>query len=191
MPNIGDKARGTDIGYKSSSFYTYFACPDCGKARWLQSSQLKKYKGMCYTCAGVRNQGKPKPTIRGAGNPAWKGGRTIMKTGYIRMPIYVDDAYFPMAMGDSKTSRPRHFWITEHRYVMAKHLGRCLESWEVVHHKNGNKTDNRIENLELLPDKIQSRQTHMAFTLLQQANEKLKQRITELESELSKLRRER
>ncbi len=73
---------------------------------------------------------------KGAKNPKWKGGRRVRKDGY----VLVYSPGHPYAY--------RNF-VLEHRLVMEKHVGRYLPPDELVHHKNENKSDNRIENLEL------------------------------------------
>jgi|11BtaG_2_1085332.scaffolds.fasta_scaffold62672_1 hypothetical protein len=74
----------------------------------------------------------------GDGHPDWKGGRIVNKDGYI-------EVYSP-----EHPNRRKHTpYVLEHRLVMENHLGRLLTKQEVVHHRNGVKDDNRIENLEL------------------------------------------
>lgn len=46
-------------------------------------------------------------------------------------------------------SNGRKGYVFEHRLVMARHLRRLLHPWEVVHHKDGDKANNKLNNLEL------------------------------------------
>lgn len=50
----------------------------------------------------------------------------------------------------SRTINGKRHQIREHRLIMEDHLGRALEPWEVVHHKNGDPLDNDLANLEVM-----------------------------------------
>ncbi len=108
----------------------------------------------------------------GQDNPNWKGGRSSKTRGYVTVRVYPENFFYPMAESDG--------YILEHRLVMAKYLNRCLLPWEIVHHKNGIRNDNRLENLKLLP----SQTYHTVDTLLKSKVTKLEKRIQILEKRI-------
>jgi hypothetical protein len=84
---------------------------------------------------------------KGATHPAWKGGRFLTGEGYVRL------------LTPHHPNADHQGYMLEHRLVVEKDLGRFLTADEVVHHINGVKDDNRIENLQL----FESQDAHTAF----------------------------
>ncbi len=125
------------------------------------------YKGYCKNC-GKYYEGRGKdycsrkcvgqvysPFRKGKLHPYfgkkphnWKGGKYLTSPGYIMI------------------HKPKHpnathlGYIQEHRFVMEEHIGRYLTEIERVHHLDGDKANNRIENLYLFPNESKHQKYH-------------------------------
>lgn len=169
MPQIGEVKTGKEIGKgRRGGKYIWLACEICGKQRW--TTYYKKVK-RCNHCT---NFGRVMP--RGDKARHWKGGY-INQGGYHLIKVPQEDFFFPMT--------DYRGYIMEHRLIMAKQLKRHLLPWEVVHHKNGIKTDNRIGNLSLLP----SQTKHLVSMKAIQEINRLKRKIIVLQKENVLLKR--
>jgi hypothetical protein len=101
--------------------FTIAQCEGCGRKFRRESKHVGSFRFCSLKCSYEQRNG--------AKHPGWKGGRSLMKSGYIRVSI-----------GGGK-------YQYEHVLVAEKALGRALKNDEQVHHINGNKADNRNANL--------------------------------------------
>lgn len=133
-------------------------CEHCGKGFFRSPSTVAAGGGRwCTKDCQLKGEGR-------TGQGRTHNGKPVRKTftGYLR----VWEPGHPQASNG---------WVREHRLVAERALGRLLEPDEHVHHINGDKTDNRLENLQVL-----GASEHSSITGLANA-ERLRQQLAELE----------
>jgi len=175
-PRLGDKVSGVSLGKNDRGTFVWVACPDCGFERWVKNNQTTK---TCMSCA-ARNR-----KLTGAKNPRWNGGVRQGNDGYRYITVPEDHKFISMSGRVFIHGRYRYY-IAEHRLVMAEHLGRPLLKIELVHHKNGTRDDNRLENLELMAhhkEHLPSMNVQNIIARQDRRIAQLEQRITALEAD--------
>ncbi len=172
MPQIGEIRKGKEIGKRPYETYVWSACIDCGKERWSKVRQGEIQYQRCVPCGQRTPESRQKKSLafKREKSHFWKGGRSSHSAGYILILLEKDDFFYSMAESNG--------YVLEHRLVIAKSLGRCLHPWEVVHHKNGNKTDNRKGNLALTTSPH-----HSQITILEATVNDLKEQLLIREKE--------
>ena len=165
--------RASELGkvLKQDIVFYKDSCPQCGVSLWHRRKDIGRR--VCNEC---HKKSSANALER---HPMWRGGRHLRKDGYVDITIGRDDPYAPMI---TKSGR-----LLEHRLVMAKHLGRCLQPWEIVHHRNGHRADNGIENLELVgaqSEHLVVEAQNREIRLLHMQVRALHERIVTLENQL-------
>ena len=123
LKDLGIKKKGKR-GYR----YGLFLCPSClNQIEKIKKDGLKA-KYCSHQCYG-QNRIKRGP---------------YKKKIFINKYIYIYAPSHPHAIGTRK------LYVAEHRLIMEKNIGRFLNETEIVHHKNENTMDNKIENLVLM-----------------------------------------
>jgi hypothetical protein len=176
-------------------------CKQCGKSfevtpAWARNGRRKYCSRTCHAKAGIAgsrlgvrhtkksrermSEAAKKAARSGENSSQWKGGRFTDKNGYVY--VMVDRLQSPTREIAAQMTKTRY--ILEHRAVKAADVGRPLLRTEQVHHVNGVKNDNRLENLSILD----SRKHSLKHRTLERKYSAALKRIEELEMKLEGLR---
>ena len=146
---------------KDREFFCSQQCMRIGnlKRTWYKGRPGAK-RGQTVSCIICKKSFYAKRYRIESGKAKYCSRRCLAKD---HLPKYV------VVHGFKPTGKPKHKYKTImvdgkqkrlHRHIMEKHLGRILESWEHVHHINGNSLDNRIENLAVLSNSDHQKEEH-------------------------------
>lgn len=167
------------------------------KADWISNSQIETSTGLCSSVVSraLRQLVARKIIIR-AGKligiqknwEDWQGMKDRLPPTpkkERKLKIYRPDGYIGIyhtaVEPEYQIMVSAQGYVLEHRLVIARKLGRCLESWEIVHHKDGNKGNNSEDNLELLPTATE----HLSSMAAQKRIKDLEKQLAELQRKVS------
>ena len=124
---------GFSIGKNINKRFLLRKCSVCNKEKYVLLSNTKRYNytGICRKCQMTSGQ-------TGENHHNWKGGKHIDYQGYVR--IKAKGHPFADHRGYAK----------EHRLIAAEKWGVFAVMDNIVHHIDGNKLNNNIDNLELM-----------------------------------------
>lgn len=136
------KARGKTR--PNTIIWVWATCPECNQGRWVRKRDAQKAKndGLCHSCH-CKYPEKYNPQYRGHAS-AGRGYIFLHRNQFSTQEQAILES---MVTVGGKKGQPRY--VREHRAVMALHLGRPLQPNEIVHHRNGDRMDNRFSNLRL------------------------------------------
>ena len=177
MTKLGDVKKAREIDRAGAGKYIWVDCPFCGVERWVETRKGITVSKSCRRCVTIQRNKEMNPKRLGEKHPLWKGGRILANKGYVYIYVPRNDFFYSMVNHSG--------YVLEHRLVMARSIGRNLASWEIVHHRNHIRNDNRIENLQLVPV-----EKHRQITILEQRVSYLERRVTLLEAENTLIKEE-